>query len=136
MAKPIYINLPVRDLQQSVEFFTQLGFGFDLECSDDNAVCMIVDDNIFVMLLVEAFFQTFTPKPVCDARQSTEVLLCLGLASREEVDAMVAAALNAGGTAPLPARDHGFMYGHGFQDLDGHLWELIFMAAPTADLAH
>lgn len=136
MAKPIYINLPVRDLQSSIAFFTQLGFDFDPQCSDDNAVCMIVDDNIFVMLLVEAFFQTFTPKPVCDARQSTEVLLCLALASRDEVDAMVAAALAAGGSAPLPARDHGFMYGHGFQDLDGHLWELIYMSAPAAELTH
>lgn len=129
MSRQIFINLPVKDLTRSVTFFTQLGFTFDPKFTDDNATCMIVADNIFVMLLVEGFFQTFTPKPICDASRSTEVLICLSCTSRAEVDDLVAKALAAGGTAPNPPKDYGTMYGHGFADLDGHIWELMFMEA-------
>lgn len=127
MAKQIYVNLPVRDLKRSVTFFTALGFSFNPQFTDENATCMIVGENIFVMLLVEPYFRTFTPKPLCDARQATEVLVCLGLDSRAEVEAIVAKALAAGGATPTPAKDHGFMYQHGFEDLDGHLWEVVHM---------
>lgn len=127
MAKQIYVNLPVRDLKRSVTFFTALGFSFNPQFTDENATCMIVGENIFVMLLVEPFFRTFTPKPLCDARQATEVLVCLGLDSRAEVEAIVAKAIAAGGATPTPAKDHGFMYQHGFEDLDGHLWEVVHM---------
>ena len=127
MATQIFVNLPVKDLKRSVEFFTHLGYTFNPQFTDENATCMIVDDNIFVMLLVEKFFQTFTNKPVCDATKSTEAIVSLSADSRASVDALVAKALAAGGTAPRPAQDHGFMYQHGYTDLDGHLWELVHM---------
>ena len=127
MAKQIFVNLPVKDLQRSVAFFSRLGFSFDPKFTDEKATCMIVSDNIFVMLLVESFFATFTTKALCDATKSTEVLVCLSCDSRAQVDALVAQALSAGGTAPRKPQDHGFMYGHGFEDLDGHIWELIYM---------
>ena len=135
MATQVYVNLPVRDLKRSVAFFTKLGFAFDPEFTDDNATCMIVDENIFVMLLTEPFFATFTPKPVADATRTTEVLVCITRASRAEVDRMVADAIAGGGTAPRLPQDHGFMYQHGFHDPDGHVWELIHMPAPPPDAA-
>jgi predicted lactoylglutathione lyase len=95
---------------------------------------MVISDTIYAMLLTEPFFQTFTKKPVADATRATEVILCLSCDSRAQVDQLVAKAVAAGGTAPNPVQDHGFMYGHGFQDLDGHLWELAYMdmsAAPA-----
>ena len=127
MAQQIFVNLPVKQLNTSVDFFTKLGFSFDPQFTDDNATCMMVGENIFVMLLVNDFFQTFTAKPVADAHQSTEVLVCLALASRQEVDDLVAKAQAAGGRVPNPPKDYGFMYGHGFEDLDGHIWELVYM---------
>jgi predicted lactoylglutathione lyase len=90
---------------------------------------MIVGENIFVMLLVESFFKTFTNKAICDATKSTEVLVCLSCESRAKVDDLVARTVAAGGSAPRKPQDHGFMYGHGFEDLDGHIWELIHMQA-------
>ena len=94
---------------------------------------MIVGENIFVMLLNRERFQTFTPKPVADARQTTEVLVCLGLDSRDEVDTLVRKAVAAGGSIYNEAQNHGFMYGHGFQDLDGHLWELVYLVPQAAE---
>jgi hypothetical protein len=88
---------------------------------------MIVSDDIFVMLLTEAKFKMFTPKEVCDATKSTEVLVCLSTESREKVDEMVRKAVAAGGTTYSQPQDHGFMYVHSFQDLDGHIWELMHM---------
>ena len=127
MTTQIYVNLPVRDLDKSIAFFTQLGYKFNPQFTDQNATCMIVGESIFVMLLVEKFFQTFTPKQICDASKSTEVILCLSCDSRDAVDALVRKAVAAGATTPNPPKDHGFMYGHGYQDLDGHLWELMYM---------
>ncbi|MES2530633.1 MAG: VOC family protein [Pseudomonadota bacterium] len=127
MSTKIFVNLPVKDLDRAVAFFTHLGFSFNPKFTDANATCMIVTDDIFVMLLVEPYFQTFTPKPISDAHKSTEVLLCLSRESRAAVEEMAAKAVAAGGTTPNPPKDHGFMYQHGFQDLDGHLWELVFM---------
>ena len=127
MSKQIYVNLPVKDLQRSVAFFSRLGFSFEPRFTDENATCMIVGDNIFVMLLVETVFKTFTTKELCDTTKSTEVLVCISCDSRAQVDTLVAQAVSAGGTAPRKPQDHGFMYGHGFEDLDGHIWELIYM---------
>lgn len=127
MAQQIFVNLPVKQLNTAVDFFTKLGFSFDPHFTDENATCMMVGENIFVMLLVHDFFQTFTAKPVADAHHSTEVLVCLALASRQEVDDLVAKAQAAGGKIPNPPKDFGFMYGHGFEDLDGHIWELVYM---------
>ena len=127
MTAQIFVNLPIADLQKSVGFFTKLGFTFDPKFTDENATCMIVGENIFVMLLVESFFKTFTDKEICDARKCTEVLVCLSSESRGKVDDLVSKAVAAGGTAPRKPQDHGFMYQHGFEDLDGHIWELIYM---------
>ena len=127
MHKQIFVNLAVKDLARSRAFFERLGFGFNPQFSNEDGACMIIGENIFAMLLVERFFQGFTSKPIADARESTEVLTCLSCESREEVDALVAKAIAAGGRAPNPKQDHGFMYGHGFEDLDGHIWELSWM---------
>ena len=131
MATKIFVNLPVKNLDQAVGFFTKLGYTFNPQFTDETATCMIVAEDIFVMLLTEAKFQTFTPKAICDAKQSTEVLVCLSCESRQQVDDLVRKAVAAGGTTYNEPQDHGFMYGHGFQDLDGHIWELIYMD-PTA----
>ncbi len=127
MATKIFVNLPVQKLDRSVEFFTKLGFTFNAEFTDETATCMIVSEDIFVMLLTHEKFQTFTPKAICDATKSTEVLVCLSTESRKEVDEMVQGAIAAGGTTYNEPQDHGFMYAHGFQDLDGHIWELAYM---------
>ncbi len=127
MTTQIFVNLPVKDLDKSVAFFTALGFKFNLKFTDENATCMIVGEDSFVMLLVETFFKTFTNKPLVDATQNTEVLVALSCDSRADVDAMVAEAATAGAATPMPSKDHGFMYQHGFQDLDGHLWEVFYM---------
>ena len=128
MATQIFVNLPVNNLDQSVAFFTRLGYKFNPQFTDENATCMIVSDDIYVMLLVERYFKTFTPKPIADATKTTEVLLCLSCESRAQVDEMVARAVAAGGTTPNKPQDHGFMYQHGYQDLDGHMWELVHMS--------
>ena len=127
MATKIFVNLPVKNLDRSVEFFTKLGFSFNAQFTDETATCMVVSEDIFVMLLTEAKFKEFTPNPICDATKSTEVLVCLSSESREEVDKMIRNAVAAGGTTYNEPQDYGFMYSHGFQDLDGHIWETMFM---------
>jgi len=127
LARKIFVNLPVKDLKKSMNFFGKLGFRFNAQFSDDTAACMIVSDDIFVMLLTEAKFKGFTPKQICDATSSTEVLVCLSSESRDEVNELVGKAVAAGGKTYKEAQDYGFMYGHGFQDLDGHIWELAYM---------
>lgn len=133
MSTKIFVNLPVNNLNQSIEFFTQLGFNFNPQFTDETATCMIVSEDIYVMLLTHDKFKTFTPKAICDATKSTEVLLCLSFESREKVDEMVHKAVSAGGTTYNEPQDHGFMYAHGFQDLDGHIWELMFMEPSAID---
>ena len=129
MNKQIFVNLPVKDLNRSKAFFTDLGYAFNPQFTDDNAACMIISDNrIYVMLLVEDFFKTFTNKQIAKAHEVAEVLTCLSCESREEVDSLVAKAVAAGGKAPRAPQDHGFMYAHGFEDLDGHIWELAYMS--------
>ena len=127
MATMIFVNLPVRELPQSMDFFGKLGFTFNPQFTDATAACMVVSESIYAMLLTEAKFQSFTPKPISDARQSTEVLIALSLDSRQAVEAMVAQAVAAGGRTNAEPNDHGFMYQHGFEDLDGHIWELFYM---------
>jgi predicted lactoylglutathione lyase len=131
MARKIFVNLPIQEMERSKAFFAALGFSFNPQFTNEQGACMVVAENIFVMLLVQPFFQGFTKKPIADARESTEVLVCLSCESRDEVDDLVRKALAAGGTAPNPPQDHGFMYGHGFEDPDGHVWELVWMD-PTA----
>ncbi len=127
MATKIFVNLAVKDLNKSIEFFTKLGFKFNPKFTDENATCMIVGEDIFVMLLVEKFFKTFTKKEIADASKSTEVLLCLSADSKEKVNEMINNALAAGGTEPGKAVDQGFMYYRVFEDLDGHIWEIMWM---------
>jgi predicted lactoylglutathione lyase len=127
MAPKIFVNLPVSDLKKSMTFFTSLGFAFNAQFTDETAACMVVSDDIFVMLLTKPKFKAFTPKEICDATKSTEVLVCLSAESRQKVDELVRKAVAAGGKTYQEPQDHGFMYGHGFQDLDGHIWELAYM---------
>lgn len=127
MSKKIFVNLPVKDLKKSMAFFAALGFGFNMQFTDEATACMVVSDDIYVMLLAEAKFREFTPKPICDATTCTEVLVSLSCQSREELDELVRQAVAAGGTTPTDRKDFGIMVQHGFQDLDGHLWELVFM---------
>ena len=127
MSTQIFVNLPVRDLDKAKAFFNALGYPVNPQFTDANAACLVISDTIYVMLLVEPFFQGFTRKPICDARTHTEVLLCLSVESRSDVDAMIAKALAAGGREPMEAKDYGFMYQRGFEDLDGHLWEVVHM---------
>jgi hypothetical protein len=128
MSRKIFVNLPVADLGKSIEFFAQLGFSFNAQFTDETATCMVISDSIFVMLLTREKFSSFTPDTsICDARKSTEVLVCLSADSREAVDALIGKAKAAGGTTFREPQDYGFMYGHAFQDLDGHIWELMWM---------
>lgn len=127
MTTKIFVNLPVKNLNESIRFFTQLGYSFNPQFTDETTTCMIVSDDIYVMLLTAEKFPTFTPKAICDATKSTEVLVCLSCESRANVDDMVRKAISAGGATYNEPQDHGFMYAHGFQDLDRHIWELIYM---------
>jgi hypothetical protein len=127
MKTKIFVNLPIRDLNKSVAFFTKLGFSFNPQFTDENATCMIVGEDIFVMLLVEKFFNSFTKKEVCDTSKCTEVIVALSVDSREKVDHLINKAVEAGGSEPREKQDHGWMYGRSFEDIDGHLWEAFFM---------
>ena len=125
--KQIFVNLPVKDLPKSKVFFEALGYSFNPQFTDENAACLVISDTIYAMLLAEDFFKRFTSKEIVDAKKSTEVLVCLSTESRAEVDDLVRKAVAAGGRIYNEPQDHGFMYGHGFEDLDGHQWELAFM---------
>lgn len=127
MARKIFVNLPIESMQRSRAFYEALGFSFNPQFTNEQGACMVVSDDIFVMLLVKPFFQTFTGKPIADASKSTEVLVCISADSRAEVDELVRKAKAAGGAVPRQPQDHGFMYGHGFEDPDGHIWEVAYM---------
>jgi predicted lactoylglutathione lyase len=127
MPQQIYVNLPVKNLDRSVAFFKSLGYAFNPQFTDANAACMIVSESIYVMLLVEPFFTSFTKKAIADVGTSSEVILALSCESKAAVDAMVAKASAAGATTPIAPQDHGFMYQHGYHDLDGHQWEVMWM---------
>ena len=127
MSTKIFVNLPVKNLSKSIEFFTRLGYTFNPQFTDETATCMIVSEDIYIMLLTEEKFKIFTKKEIADATRSTEAIICLSADSREKVDEMINKALEAGGTTPNEKQDHGFMYGWGYQDLDGHLWEVMWM---------
>ena len=127
MARKIFVNLAVRDLQKSMEFFSTLGFTFNRQFTDDKAACMVISDEAFVMLLSEPFFKSFTRREQCDTSRSTEALMALSCESRAEVDEIVRKAIDAGGKHAMDPQDHGFMYGWSFYDLDGHHWEVLWM---------
>ncbi len=129
MNKQIILNLPVKDLKKSQAFFSALGFTFNSRFSGENSAFMnIVGDAIQAMLTTEPFFQSLIDKPVAQAKEANEVVICLSCESREEVDALIAKAVAAGGRTPHPPEDHGFMYDQGFEDIDGHLWNLVWVA--------
>lgn len=135
MATKIFVNLPVKDLNRSVEFFTKLGFKFNPQFTDEKATCMIVGEDIFVMLLVEKFFKAFTKKEISDATKSSEVIIALSADDREAVDEMISKVIEAGGIEPKEPQDHGWMYGRSFQDIDGHLWEIFYMDSSAVNQA-
>ncbi len=127
MVTQIYVNLAVKDLDKSKAFFTRLGFSINPQFTDENGACLVLGENINAMLLAEPFFRTFTKKDLCDAKKSTEVLIALSVDSREKVDELVKAAVDAGGSPYAEPMDHGWMYWHCFADLDGHQWEIVYM---------
>lgn len=127
MATMIFVNLPVKDLNRSITFFTALGYTFSPEFSNEQGTCMVVSDTIYVMLLVEDFFRTFTNNELVDATRNTEVILCLSANNRAHVDELVDKAIGAGASSPKEPLQTPCMYGRSFSDLDGHHWEVMYM---------
>lgn len=128
MPTRIFVNLPVKDLQRSMNFFSHLGFSFNLQFTDEKAACLVITEgSIYAMLITEEYFKTFTKKPISDATKHTEVLIALDADSRNEVDSLIRKAIEAGGSTYMEAQDHGWMYGHSFADPDGHQWEVLYM---------
>lgn len=133
MSTQAFINIPVKNLPAAMEFNRALGFSFNPEYTDDTAACMVVSDDIYVMLLTHEKFAEFTPKAIADATKTTEVLIGFSCESREALEERVRKAVAAGGSTYSEPKDYGFMYQHGYQDLDGHIWEIIaFTAEPPA----
>jgi len=136
MATKIFVNLPVKDLDKSKEFFTKLGFTINPQFTNESAACVVISEDIYVMILLEQFFKTFIAnKEISDATKNTEAIVALSADSKAGVDEMADKALAAGATYLRNADDHGFMYSRSFQDLDGHIWEVFWMdlaAAPPA----
>jgi predicted lactoylglutathione lyase len=127
MSRKIFVNLPVKDLEKAKAFYAGLGFTCNPHFTDETAASMVISEEIYVMLLTQEKFESFSPHPISDANKNTEVLLCLSCDSRAEVDATVKLALANGGTVYHEPMDYGFMYGHSFKDPDGHAWELAYM---------
>lgn len=126
-ADKIFVNLPVKDLQKTMSFFKAIGFAFNPQFTDEKAACLVISEHIYVMLLVESFFTSFTKKSIPDTTTSSEVILALSAESRAQVDELVSKALASGGKPYNDPVDHGFMYTWSFQDPDGHLWEVMHM---------
>jgi predicted lactoylglutathione lyase len=131
MSTKIFLNLPVKDLSRSMDFFKGLGYTFNMQFTDEKAACMIISQDIYTMLLTEPFFKTFIKKDICDSSKYTEAITCLSAENRAAVDQLVDKALSLGAVAYSEPQDHGFMYSRAFEDLDGHLWEIMYMD-PTA----
>lgn len=127
MGTKIFVNLPVKDLTKTVSFFTKLGYKFNPQFTDENATCMIITDDIYVMLLVEPFFKSFTKKEIPDTSKASEAILALTADSREKVDDLIMKSVAAGGIEVRPPQEQDGMYGRSFQDPDGHLWEVFYM---------
>ena len=126
-SRKLFVNISVRDLRKSVEFFSTLGFSFNQQFTDEKAACMVVSEDAYFMLLTEPFFRSFTKREPADTTRTTESMFALSCESRAEVDELVRKAIDAGGTHAMDPIDHGFMYGWGFYDLDGHHWEVLWM---------
>lgn len=128
MSKQVIFNLPVKNLEKSKAFFASLGFGFNPNMSNESAAMVVIEkDKISAMLTTEAFFKSLIDKPVVQAKEANEVIICLMCETRDEVAGLVEKAVAAGGRSPHPLEDHGFMVTQGFEDIDGHLWNLVWM---------
>lgn len=127
MATKMFVNFAVKDLKNTMDFFSKLGFLYNPQFTDDNAACMVINDDCSVMLLAEAFFKTFTKKELVDAHKSTEALIAISADSKDKVNEILDKALAMGATEVREPQDHGFMFGRSFSDLDGHIWEIIWM---------
>jgi uncharacterized protein len=136
MSKLIFVNLPVADLERATAFYQAIGAQKNEQFCDGTASCMVFSETIHAMLLTHDKFRQFTPKRIANARETSEVLICLSADSREAVDAMIERARSAGGAIdPAPQQDHGFMYGRSFEDPDGHIWEVVWMDVEAAKAA-
>jgi predicted lactoylglutathione lyase len=127
MVTKIFVNLPVKDLNQSIAFFDKLGYSFNPQFSDETATCMVISEDIYAMLLTHAKFKEFTPKDLADAHKTTEVLIALSMESKDKIDELMSKVLEAGGSEARPVQDLGFMYSRAYNDLDGHIWEIVWM---------
>ncbi|MBI5326480.1 MAG: VOC family protein [Ignavibacteriae bacterium] len=127
MNTKVFINLAVKDLKKTMDFFGKLGFEFNSQFTDENAACMIINEDAYAMLLTEPFFKSFIKKELTDAHNSTEVLVALSMESREKVNDFMQTALSNGATEDRETQDLGFMYGRAFNDPDGHIWEIFWM---------
>ena len=128
MIKQIFVNLPVKDLEKTKEFWIKLGFSFNPQFTDDKAASLVLGDNIFVMLITEPFFKTFiAKKEIADSSTVTEAIQAVSVESKEKVDELVDGAVAAGATKYKETDDYGWMYSRSFQDLDGHLWEILYI---------
>ena len=125
--RKLFVNIPVRDVQRSIDFFETLGFAFNTQFTDATGTCMLVGEDAYCMLLTAEKFGTFSKRPLGDARQETNAIFAITANSRAEVDALVEKALAAGGSPAADPQDHGFMYVRSFYDLDGHHWEVFWM---------
>jgi predicted lactoylglutathione lyase len=133
MPKLIFVNLPVGDLARAIAFYEAVGAVKNEQFTDQTAACMVFSETIHAMLLTHDKFRQFTPKRIANARETTEVLICISAESREAVDDMIARADAAGGIIdPGPKQDYGFMYGRSFEDPDGHIWEVMWMDVDAA----
>lgn len=127
MINEIFVNLPVKDLDRSIDFFTKLGFKFNPQFTDENATCMVIGENMFAMLLVEKYFKTFTKREISDTAKNIEVIVALSTESRESVDQILNKVVEAGGKEHKGPQDLGFMYLRSFEDINGHIWEIFYM---------
>ena len=127
MAKKIFVNLPVKDLNRSMEFFKKMGYEFNPQFTDETGACMVISEDIYTMLLTNDKFKQFTPKEIADASTSTEVITCLSCDSKDELNELMEKAISAGASENGEPIDYGFMFQRSYSDLDGHIWELIWM---------
>lgn len=127
MSKKIFVNIPVKDLKRSMEFFTAVGFTFNLQFTNENAAAMSISNEIYFMLVAEPYFKTFTVKEIASTKTTAEAIFALGVDSKSEVDSLVDKAMNAGAGTYNEPKDYGFMFTRSFQDPDDHLWEIFYM---------
>ncbi len=136
MSRLIFVNFPVRDLDKSISFYEAIGARKNDMFCDETAACMVLSDVIHVMLITHDKFRQFTPKNIADAHTVSEVLVCVSASDKQEVDQLISKAASAGGKAdPSAMQDYGFMYGRSFEDLDGHIWEVMWMDMEAAKQA-